>query len=158
MAFRLRESDCKSLEYLADYRILTVPQIASILRKNKQVVRRRFADLAKEGFVEIIQREFGRARGRPENLLGLTERGVDILKEKNLINRDMPYEKIGPMSIRLIDHQLLLNWFRIHVNERHGRMEKGHQSKKRQWCQEGGLAATGSFRQYNRGGSHQAPC
>ena len=117
MAFRLRESDCKTLECLAEYRILTVPQIATISQKDKQVIRRRFCDLEKEGFIEVIKREFGRARGRPENLLGLTEQGADILREKNLIGRDIPYEGIGPVSTRLIDHQLLMNWFRIHLNQ-----------------------------------------
>lgn len=29
----------------------------------------------------------------------------------------MPYENIGPVSSRLIDHQLLLNWFRIHLGQ-----------------------------------------
>ncbi|MBC8469075.1 MAG: replication-relaxation family protein [Planctomycetes bacterium] len=117
MAFRLRERDCVTLECLADYRILTVPQLAAIFRKNKQVIRRRFADLEKEGFIEVIKSDFGRARGRPENLLGLTERGVDVLREKILIGSDMPYENVSPVSNRLIDHQLLLNWFRIHLNE-----------------------------------------
>ena len=117
MAFRLRERDCMTLECLADYRILTVPQLAAIFRKNKQVIRRRFAGLEKEGFIEVIKSDFGRARGRPENLLGLTERGVDVLREKILIGSDVPYENVGPVSNRLIDHQLLLNWFRIHLNE-----------------------------------------
>ena len=117
MAFRLRERDCKALECLADYRILTVPQLAAFFRKNKQTIRRRFNVLEKEGFIEVIKRDFGRARGRPENLLGLTERGIDVLREKNLVGGDVPYENIGPVSHRLIDHQLLLNWFRIHLNE-----------------------------------------
>ena len=116
MAFRLRENDCKSLEYLADYRILTVPQIAAIFQKDKQVIRRRFGELEKEGFIEVIRREFGRSRGRPENLVGLTERGTDIVREKYLAGKDIPYENIGPVSTRLIDHQLLMNWFRIHLN------------------------------------------
>jgi len=117
MAFRLRERDCMALECLVDYRILTVPQLAAIFRKNKQVIRRRFADLEKEGFIEVTKLDFGRARGRPENLLGLTERGVDVLREKSLIGNNVPYENVGPVSNRLIDHQLLLNWFRIHLNE-----------------------------------------
>ena len=117
MAFRLKERDCVTLKCLADYRILTVPQLSAILRKNKQVIRRRFADLEKEGLVEVTKRDFGRARGRPENLLGLTERGVDVLREKSLIGNNVPYENVGPVSNRLIDHQLLLNWFRIHLNE-----------------------------------------
>ncbi|MFA6175617.1 MAG: hypothetical protein WC765_03445, partial [Phycisphaerae bacterium] len=55
--------------------------------------------------------------GRPESLFGLTEQGIDILREKGLIDKDILYENIGSVSNRLIDHQLLMNWFRIHLNE-----------------------------------------
>ncbi|MFC1765876.1 replication-relaxation family protein [Planctomycetota bacterium] len=117
MSFRLRETDCKALECLAEYRILTVPQFAAILHKNKQAVRRRIGDLEKEGLIEVTKREFGRARGRPENLFGLTESAVDILKDKGILGRDVPYEKIGGTNISCIDHQLLLNWFRVHLSQ-----------------------------------------
>lgn len=117
MGFRLLKSDYKIIECLAEYRILTVTQISAILQKNKPVIRKRLRDLKEEGFIEVIKREFGRARGRPENLLGLTKRGADVLRDKNLIGIDVPYEAIGPVSARLIDHQLLMNWFRIHFNQ-----------------------------------------
>ncbi len=117
MTFRLRESDCRTLEHLAEYRILTMAQLAAILRKNKPAVRKRIRDLRKEGFVEVTANEFGQSFGRPESLLGLTEQGADILKENKLIAKDVLYENVGPVSPRLIDHQLLLNWFRIHLNQ-----------------------------------------
>jgi len=47
----------------------------------------------------------------------LTERGVDLLRDKGLIGKDVPYESVGPVSKRLFGHQLLMNWFRIHLNE-----------------------------------------
>ena len=109
MPFRLRETDCKTLECLAEYRILTVPQFAAIFQKNKQAVRRRFGDLEKEGLIEVTRCEFGLARGRPENLLGLTQCAADILKDKGIIGRGIPYEKLSGANIGCIDHQLLLN-------------------------------------------------
>jgi hypothetical protein len=117
MSFRLRESDCKIIECIAEYNILTVPQITAIFQKNKQVLRRRFRELKRQGLVNMTNREFGRTRGRPESLLGSTERGLDILKEKGIIDRDIPYESVSPVSIRRVDHQILLNWFRIHLNQ-----------------------------------------
>jgi len=117
MAFRLRLTDCGTLRYIADYRILTIPQLAAVLRKNKQAVTRRLADLEKAGLIEVTKRQSGRNRGRPENILGLSERGLDTLKEKNLIRKDIQYENAGPVSIHQVNHQLLLNWFRIHLNE-----------------------------------------
>jgi len=117
MSFRLQNGDYKIIEYLAEYRILTVSQLAGLFRKNGQVIRRRCRELSREGLVQAESNEFGRNFGRPESLFGLTERGIDILREKGLINKDVLYENVGPVSNRLIDHQLLLNWFRIHLNE-----------------------------------------
>jgi DNA-binding PadR family transcriptional regulator len=100
-----------------EYRTLTPTQITTFYQKSRQVVWRRLRILEKEGLIQTIRYEFGRGRGRPESLLGLTEHGVEILIEKGLIGKDVPYEKIlvdGPFCL---DHQLLLNWFRIHLNQ-----------------------------------------
>lgn len=117
MSFRLRTTDCNILECLAEHRILTVPQIAVILQKNKQAIRRRFGDLEREGLVEITTREFGRSRGRPENLLTLTERGLNTLKDRGIVEGNVPYEKVDGVNIHCVDHQLLMNWFRIHLRQ-----------------------------------------
>ena len=117
MGFRLQKGDYKIVECLAEYRILTMTQLAVLLQKNKPVIRKRFRDLKKEGLIKVTDNEFGRNFGRPEELLGLSEEGVDVLRENNLIGKDVPYESVGPVSTRLIDHQLLMNWFRIHLNQ-----------------------------------------
>ena len=116
MTFRLREDDSRTLECMAEYRMLTVTQLAAILQKSKQTVRRRINDLEKEGLVEVIGREFGRGRGRPEHSLGLTEPGVDILKHRGLLGQDVPYESVCADCLFCANHQLLLNWFRIYLN------------------------------------------
>ena len=67
--------------------------------------------------MEVVGSEFGRGRGRPENSLGLTERGIDMLKEKCLLAQDIPYDKVLGDSLSAADHQLLVNWFRIHLKE-----------------------------------------
>jgi len=117
VAFRLKESDCRTLEHLADYRILAMSQLAAILHKSRPTTSKRLRDLKREGFVEVASNAFGHGQGRPENLLSLTEHGLDILKGKNIIATDVSYEDVGPISTRLTDHQLLLNWFRIHLNQ-----------------------------------------
>ncbi|MBC8453503.1 replication-relaxation family protein [PVC group bacterium] len=116
MAFRLQKGDHEIVKHLAEYRILSVPQLAAVFRKGKQVMRRRCRELKLHGVVKA-NNEFGQSFGRPESLFGLTERGVDLLRDKGLIGKDVPYENVGPVSNRLINHQLLLNWFRIHLHE-----------------------------------------
>ena len=44
MSFRLIEKDFMTLGHIADYRMLTVSQIAAIFHKNKQAVRRRLRE------------------------------------------------------------------------------------------------------------------
>jgi DNA-binding transcriptional ArsR family regulator len=117
MSFRLKATDCNILECLGEYRVLTVSQVAALFHKSQQVIRRRLRDLEEGGLVEVVGSELGRGRGRPENSLGLAERGIDMLKEKCLLGQDVPYEKVLADSLFKADHQLLLNWFRIHVKE-----------------------------------------
>jgi hypothetical protein len=92
-------------------------QLAAVLQKNKPAVRKRIRELRKKGVVEVTANEFGQSFGRPESLMGLSEQGANSLKENKLIAEDVPYENIGPVSPRLVNHQLLLNWFRIHLEQ-----------------------------------------
>jgi len=117
MSFRLKSADCNILECLAEHRVLTVSQVAALFHKSQQVIRRRLRDLEEGGLVEVVGSELGRGRGRPENSMGLTERGIDILKEKGLLAKDILYDKVFGDSLSAADHQLLVNWFRIHLKE-----------------------------------------
>jgi hypothetical protein len=99
---------------MADHRILTVTQLAAIFEKSKHAIRRRLRDLESEGLVEVISQEYGRGRGRPESSLGLTGRAVDVLRSKGLVEQDIPNDKAMADELRK-DHQLLMNWFRIHL-------------------------------------------
>ena len=117
MSFRLIEKDCKTLEWIAEYRMLTVSQIAAMFCKKRQVARRRLRDLEEKGLVEVAGYEFGRGRGRPEKSIGLTKLGVDLLKDKGLLEPDISHEKVLADGLVFADHQLLMNWFRIHLNQ-----------------------------------------
>ena len=115
MAFRLKAGDYKTLEAIAECRIVTITQIAALLNKKKQSIWRRLNELERQGLVIINQREFGHGRGRPEKVLSLSEHGVDILKERQLISTDISDEAVTADKIYCPDHQLLINWFRIHL-------------------------------------------
>jgi hypothetical protein len=115
MSFRLKETDCEMLACIADHRILTVTQLAAIFQKSRHVIRRRLRDLEREGLVEVVGQEYGRGRGRPESSLGLTGQGVDILRERGLIAQTVPNDRVVADNILWTDHQVLMNWFRIHL-------------------------------------------
>ena len=117
MAFTLQKQDYEFIKYLAGYRALSAPQLAAVFRKSEGVIRRRCREFKDEGVIKVINSKLVQNFGRPKSLFGLTERGVDLLRDKGLIGKDVPYENVGPVSNRLINHQLLLNWFRIHLHE-----------------------------------------
>lgn len=117
MAFRMNHNDYKILEYVADYRLLTPTQIAAFQQKNKEVVWRRLRILENEGLIQTVKCELGQSRGRPESVLGLAEKGLGVLQERDLIDEDTPYEKVNAATIHCPNHQLLLNWFRIYLNQ-----------------------------------------
>lgn len=117
MTLRLKTTDCEILKYLAEYRLLTVSQVAAVFHKSRQVIRRRLRDLEEGGLVEVVGSELGRGRGRPEGSLGLTDQGIDVLKEKGLLGQDVPYDKVLGDCLFAASHQILLNWFRIHLKE-----------------------------------------
>ena len=115
MSFRLQNGDHQIIEYLAEYRMLTVSQLAGLFRKSEQIIRRHCRNLGSQGLIQKTSNEFGHNFGRPESLFGLTEQGVNVLRDKGLIGKDALYENVGPVSNRLSDHQLLLNWFTMRV-------------------------------------------
>lgn len=116
MAFRLKANDYKVLEAVAECRIITVAQMAGLLNRKKQALWRRLRELQRQGFLVITQQEFGRGRGRPEKLVSLGFRGIDVLKEKKILGADVSDDVVIADNIHCIDHQLMLNWFSIHLN------------------------------------------
>ena len=116
MAFRLKASDYKILEAAAEHRIMTVAQMSVFFNQKKQALWRRLRDLEQEGFLVVRQQEFGRGRGRPQKLVSLGSRGVDILKENQMLGADVSADVVMADNFHCVDHQLMLNWLRLHLN------------------------------------------
>ena len=115
MAFKLNKNDFKLLTTIAEHRVLTVSQITAIQQKTKQVVRRRLRELEQAGFIISSVRGFGRNLGRPEKLISLNEMGTNLLRTRFPELQHVPDEKLTVENIRILDHQLLSNWSRIHL-------------------------------------------
>ena len=114
MAFKLNKNDRMLIASIAEHRMLTVSQIAAIQQKMKQVVRRRLRVLEYEGFIASTSRGFGRKAGRREKVVILTEKSIDLLYAEGVDRKAIPGDRFAPVRIWHQDHQLLLNWFRIH--------------------------------------------
>lgn len=100
---------------IADYQVLKVDQLALLNDSGKGIVQRKIAKLFKNGFVNLFPRNSSVNFGRPENIILISERGVKLLQKENFIDRQVPIERFVTDKIKNIEHQLLVNWSRIHL-------------------------------------------
>ncbi|MGB2986648.1 MAG: replication-relaxation family protein [Phycisphaerae bacterium] len=117
MAFQFNESDQELLVSIAEHRVLTVRHLAMLLRRNSNALRRRLKILSAQGLIEVAGRPFGRNRGRPESLVSLRGAGVELLKTSKLIDSSLPADRVTAQNIHFLDHELLVNDFRVHLTE-----------------------------------------
>ena len=83
MSLKLQDRDYEFIKHLAEYRILSVSQLAAVLRRSEQVIRRRCREFKRNAIIKT-NNDFGQSPGRPKSLFGLTERGVDLLRDKKI--------------------------------------------------------------------------
>jgi hypothetical protein len=114
MALKPNKNDRKLFLSLAECRVLTLSQVAAIQRKSKQVTRRRLRALEQAGLILSRTQGFGRFRGRPEKLFSLAEKGTHFLDLKGPHFKNV-IQRLDEENIRSLDHQLLVNWFQIHL-------------------------------------------
>ena len=115
MSFQLNKNDIKLLVSIAESRIITLSQVAAIQRKSKQVTRRRMRAMEAAGLIISTTRDLGKSRGRPEKEFSLTETGCVLLRSRLPALKDIPNDRLIVQKLHCPDHQLLVNWFRIHM-------------------------------------------
>lgn len=107
--------DYSLLLAIAEHRILLIQQIAAINNIGKRAARKKMSDLYSKGYINISPRNYGQGKGRPENICSLSEKGIDILRKEGVIKTNTPNERILFRNFKKIDHEILINWFRIHL-------------------------------------------
>ncbi len=110
------QKDNSLLQAIVEYRILLIDQIALLNHTKKRTVQNRVSKLFNNGLVNLSPRNFSTNFGRPENIISISEKGARLLKSENLIDNKIPIERLVPDKINNIEHELLLNWFRIHLD------------------------------------------
>ena len=115
MTVKWSKTDTNLLSILAEYRCLSLVQLSLLSGRNLKALRRRVAQLRERDAVEVCQRGYGRSRGRPEHVVMPTRQTVQHLLEKNGIAAKGKREIFSKFPTTELDHQLLVNWFRIHL-------------------------------------------
>jgi hypothetical protein len=113
MPFRLVENDCTILSIIAEYRLTTMSQLVFLLDQHKQSVCRRVGQLRQQGYIESDSRKYSTSRGRPEDVLSISEQGFNLIQSKGLLDRIVKFADAD--NILPTNHQLMMNWFRIHL-------------------------------------------
>jgi len=115
VTIKLNKNDRQLLATIAEHRVLTASQVTAIQNKSRQVVRRRLRQLEETGVIVTAPRGMGHRRGRPEKMVSLTQEGANRISDDYPILRGMPIHQINGDKIRCMEHQLLTNWFRVHL-------------------------------------------
>jgi hypothetical protein len=115
MTVELNRKDRELLEWLAEYRMLTTSQIAVLCAIGAPAARKRVKKLRQAGLALPLTRLLTGSAGRPEELTSLTSRGVAGLRVQGRDNRSVPTKHVTSEAINCVEHQNLINWFRIHL-------------------------------------------
>lgn len=100
---------------IADYQILLIEQIALLTGLGKREVQRKINNLNKKNLINFVSRKPSGKRGRNENIIVINEKGYEYIQNENLIKGKITIEKLFLDRSFNLEHQLLLNWFRIHL-------------------------------------------
>ncbi len=115
MRIKLNKNDRELLIFLAEYRLLTVSQIAALCAVGKPAARNRVKKLTAAQLAGQRTPVFGKGRGRPERWVSLTDEGVSLLKAAGGLPGSVASQEVRADTIRCMDHLIELNWFRIHL-------------------------------------------
>ena len=115
MSGKITKADIKLLSSIAEYKFLTVKQLAALSQRSQQVIRRRLRLFKSEYLVVMKERGFGKGPGRLENIIILSEKGMELLRDEDILSSHGIYITDKTKPPMFIDHDLLVNWFFIHL-------------------------------------------
>jgi len=115
MAEKNIKGDPALLSYIAEYKFLSVKQLSALSQRALQVVRRRLRHLENGQLIIMKERGFGTGRGRRENIIILAQKGLELLRHKEILSEHATYITDKTTDSIFVDHDLLVNWFLIHL-------------------------------------------
>jgi len=112
---RISELDLNLLSALAEYRVVTVAQLALVLKRNINSLRRRLPELATRKLIRLNLRRRSVRQGRPEHCVMLSENGLDLLRVSG--RGSVPTNVLEAPTLRgpNIEHALLINDLRTQL-------------------------------------------
>ena len=115
MPDKITKGDLDILLKLSYYRFLTVKQLSFFCRRATQIIRRRLRTLESRHLILMWGKSYGKGKGRPESVAIPTKKCFDLLSVDGHIPEYITPNTDKSPDPTLIDHDLLLNWFIIHL-------------------------------------------
>jgi len=112
---KVTKADIELLSCIAEYKFLTVKQLAAFSQRSQQVIRRKLRIFESEYLIVMKERGFGRGPGRRENIIILSEKGITLLRDKEILSNHGTYITDKTRELIFINHDLVVNWFFIHL-------------------------------------------
>ncbi len=103
------------LKLIAEYRVLLTAQVALLSGTRQRAAEKTTQMLRHRGYLTFSHYDFEGNRGRPKGVCSLTEKGAELLKKEGLIDAEIPNHRMTGEEIVHVSHELLINWFRIHL-------------------------------------------
>ena len=110
----ITKGDWELLRLIDSFKILTVSQLSTLSQRSRQVVRRRLRLLTEHEIISIIHRAYGNKRGRPEDLIQMTQSGQNTL-HGNKNAKSLCLWNDQSVTPHMVNHELLVNWVLIQL-------------------------------------------
>lgn len=115
MSLRLSDADGALLAAIAEHNVVTLGQLAIILGRNANSLRRRLTVLAEQGMINVLARRRHALQGRPEHMVMLCEPGFDLLRACGRVPRSAAWNRESARRSQNAEHELLINDLRVQL-------------------------------------------
>ena len=112
---KLTKNSYDILSQLVECQMLTITQLSVFHHRSRQVIRRNIRKLESEGMVGSKEQGYGQGQGRPEKIIFLTEKSMELLKNEGLLSHHAAFAAKNSSDNHLVDHHLMTNWFHLHL-------------------------------------------
>ena len=102
------------LSNFVTHKVLTIKQLSALSGRSLQVIRRTIRNLVEKNVLAKDDTFYSNRPGRREEIVYLTQHGIEVLKARGIIPHDDSYGEILKDGFP-VEHDLLVTWFQIHL-------------------------------------------
>jgi len=113
---KITSKEKELLFQISEYQLLSINQIMLLTGKGKREVQRKIENLRNKDFITFLNMKKSDIKGRTEYISFVSDTGATILQNEIEEQVHTATDRIVFKNFHIANHQMLLNWFRIHLN------------------------------------------